>query len=103
MAAEARRVGKYHFIQTPNYYFPIEPHFLFPGFQFLPIKLRVFLINKFNLGHIKRKEKIEEARIMIEEIKMLTINEMKDLFPGSRIWKENWNGLTKSIVAHNIN
>ncbi len=35
MAQEVQRVGKYHFIQTPNKYFLIEPHFLLPLFQFL--------------------------------------------------------------------
>jgi 2-polyprenyl-3-methyl-5-hydroxy-6-metoxy-1,4-benzoquinol methylase len=29
MAREIHRVGKWYFIQTPNLYFPIEPHFLY--------------------------------------------------------------------------
>ena len=36
MLSEAKRVGKRYFVQTPNFFFPIEPHFHVPGFQFLP-------------------------------------------------------------------
>lgn len=42
MAKEMMRVGKHCYLQTPNRYFPLEPHFLFPCFQFLPIRLRAF-------------------------------------------------------------
>lgn len=103
MAAEAMRVGKFHFIQTPNYYFPLEPHFLFPGFQFLPKSLRTFLLNKFNLGHMPRKRDIREARLKVEEIRLLSSTEMQELFPGSVVWKEKFGGLVKSVVAHNFN
>ena len=34
MADEMKRVGKKMFLQTPNRYFLLEPHFLFPFFQF---------------------------------------------------------------------
>ncbi|MBP6933242.1 MAG: class I SAM-dependent methyltransferase, partial [Candidatus Methanofastidiosum sp.] len=36
MAKEIQRVGKAYYVQTPNYYFPIEPHYRAIGFQFLP-------------------------------------------------------------------
>jgi len=102
MAREVVRVGKYHFIQTPNYFFPIEPHFLFPGFQFLSKSIRYLLINKFNLGHIPRKRNIKDARFIVDEIRLLTIGEMQELFPKSFIWKEKFGGVVKSIVAHNL-
>jgi hypothetical protein len=103
MADEVMRVGKCHFIQTPNYYFPLEPHFLFPCFQFLSKPIRTSLIHRFHLGHIPRKRSKNDARLIVDEIRLLTINEMKELFPQSFIWKEKFGGLVKSIVAHNFN
>ena len=35
-AKEVIRVGKSYWIQTPYKHFPIEPHFLFPLFQYSP-------------------------------------------------------------------
>jgi ubiquinone/menaquinone biosynthesis C-methylase UbiE len=102
MANEVTRVGKFYYIQTPNFFFPIEPHFLFPGFQFLPFSLRVFMINKFSLGHIPRKKLKNDAITQINEIKLLATTDMKELFPDATIWKEKLFGMTKSIVAHNF-
>ncbi|HEX3910455.1 MAG TPA: class I SAM-dependent methyltransferase [Solirubrobacteraceae bacterium] len=39
-ASELRRVGRGWFVQTPAYSFPIEPHSLLPGAQWLPPALR---------------------------------------------------------------
>ena len=50
MAREIQRVGRRYFVQTPNHRFPIEPHFLFPGFQFLPLRVRVELLRHVPLG-----------------------------------------------------
>jgi SAM-dependent methyltransferase len=39
-ASELRRVGRGWFVQTPAFSFPIEPHSLLPGAQWLPASLR---------------------------------------------------------------
>lgn len=102
MATEIMRIGKAYYVQTPNYFFPIEPHWLFPFFQFLPFKIRVFLTKYFNLGHYKRSL-IEEAAIKrVSEVKLLTEKQMKELFPGGKVYRETFLGLVKSITMYHF-
>jgi hypothetical protein len=100
MAQEVRRVGQRYFVQTPNYYFPLEPHFLFPGFQWLPVGVRVFLISHFNLGWVKRIPDPDKARETVESIRLLRKHELLTLFPDARLYEEKLFGLTKSFVAY---
>lgn len=100
MANEVRRVGKRYFVQTPNLYFPVEPHFLFPFFQFLPLELRIWLIRNFNLGWRKKKTNIDEAISTIQEIRLLTRKELIELFPDGEIYEEKLLGMTKSFVVY---
>lgn len=102
MAEEIRRVGKNYFIQTPNYYFPIEPHWVFPFFQFLPFDMRMWMTRKFDLGHIGKIVDAKAARMQVEEIQLLTRREMMLLFPGADIYAEKMLGLTKSLVAYHF-
>jgi ubiquinone/menaquinone biosynthesis C-methylase UbiE len=48
MAEEIKRLSNNYFIQTPSYYFPLEPHFLFPFFHWLPTRIRIFLLTHFH-------------------------------------------------------
>lgn len=100
MAKEIQRLGKHYFVQTPNYGFPVEPHFVFPFFHYLPIPLRVWITKNYDLGHYPRAKNKERAIDRVNEIQLLTVKEMKKLFPEADIYKEKLLGLTKSIIAY---
>ncbi len=102
MANEIRRVGKCFYVQTPNYYFPIEPHWLFPFFQFLPYHAKVFLSKNFNLGNYKKSKTREAAIRRVNEVQLLTEKEMKTLFPEGMVYREKFLGLTKSVTMYNF-
>jgi len=102
MANEAMRVGKFYFVQTPNYFFPIEPHWLFPFFQFFPSKTRVFLTKNFDLGHYKKSVNKEDAIKRVNEVKLLTEKQMKKLFPRGKVYRETFLSLVKSITMYNF-
>jgi predicted SAM-dependent methyltransferase len=100
MAKEVSRVGKFYFIQTPYYYFPIEPHWVCPFFQFLPVRSRIWLTQHYNLGHIGRIQDITAAEKQVREIQLLTRHEIQSLFPDAGIFNERILLFTKSIVAY---
>jgi len=100
MAKEVRRVGKRYFVQTPNKYFPIEPHFVFPFFQFLPFEIRVWLLRNFKLGWFPKTPNETSARRIVQEIRLLDRREFRQLFPDAIIYKEKVFGLTKSFIAY---
>jgi len=100
MAEEVRRVGKRYFLQTPNYFFPIEPHFLFPFFQFFPMRLKVFYVHYLNIGWHGRIPDKERAMQVVNQIRLLTQAELKEIFSGATIYKEKFFCLTKSFIIY---
>mgnify|MGYP000359708552 CR=1 FL=1 len=76
MADEVRRVGKRYFIQTPNRWFPIEPHFLFPFFQFLPVVVRAWLLRRRKLGWMEKVADPVLARQTVESVRLLGPRQM---------------------------
>lgn len=107
VGGHARRLGfaetvhaaaDHHWVQTPYRYFPIEPHWLFPGFQFLPVRARVELSQRWPLGHIRSADR-PAALTDVAWVELLGRTEMRAYFPTSEIWSERFAGLTKSLVA----
>lgn len=101
MADEIKRVGKKYFVQTPNFYFPFEPHFLFPCFQFMPKSVKMFFLLNFDMGWFKKCRNSAEAQRLLEENSLLKLKELKNYFYGCRIIKEKYFFLTKSYIAVN--
>jgi 2-polyprenyl-3-methyl-5-hydroxy-6-metoxy-1,4-benzoquinol methylase len=90
-AKEIRRVAGRYFVQTPNRYFLIEPHYQLPLFQFLPKRARKALNKRFTLGWQPKGE--------WEEINLLSARDMRRLFPDAEVHRERVLGLTKSLIA----
>ena len=98
MADEVQRVGKRYFVQTPSKWFPLEPHFLFPGFQFLPFSWRVWIASHYTVGWYCHPGDRKAARQEVESIRLLTKRECAWLFPGATVLVERVCGLPKSYL-----
>jgi len=89
---ELRRVGRRYFLQTPNRWFPIEPHYLMPFFQFLPVGVQRRLHTRFDIGTFKRTDPFGTIRLM-------TRRELQRLFPEASLVPERWGPFVKSWYA----
>ena len=100
MANEVVRVGRDYWLQTPNRWFPMEPHFQVPLWQFLPRSLRVRILMKRQCGRRGPCGTREEAERLIDEVSLLTRGELVAFFPDAQIVPERLGGLVKSWIVH---
>lgn len=97
-AREARRVARRLWIQTPARSFPIEAHLLAPYIQYLPKSVQHRIVRWTPRGLLTPNVVHE----LVDEVRLLTYQEVKRLFPDCRIVKERVFGLTKSYIAVRI-
>jgi Methyltransferase domain len=101
MAHEVQRVGKAYWVQTPNFWFPIEPHFHVLGWQWMPLEMRVALIRRWKCGWRGPYADPEQARQMVREVRLMTKAELCEAFPDAEVLPERFAGLIKSwVVIH---
>lgn len=86
-ADELRRVGRSYFVQTPNRWFPVEPHALLPLVHWLP------------RGLGRRLWPLGVSDDPFEQTRLLGAGELRRLFPDGLIVRERVGPLTKSLVV----
>jgi hypothetical protein len=99
MANEIRRLAPAYFVQTPYFWFPVEPHFRSVGFHWLPEAIRVRKLMSHKHGFVKKAENIDEAIRAVQSSCLLDRKMMASLFPDAQIIFEKFLGLPKSIMA----
>lgn len=99
MAQQIQRVAPSYWVQTPNYWFPVEPHFHFVGWQWLPVAARVAILRRKRCGWRGRTPDPVRARELVTEVRLMTRSELARAFPGARLEAERFAGLVKSWIA----
>ena len=98
-ADETRRVARAYYHQTPNLFFPIEPHYGVPFLHWLPGPLRASLTTRYKLGYGIQSETFREALSVIDHIEIVTPGLMRRLFPGAQMRHERFMFLSKSVIV----
>jgi hypothetical protein len=100
-AGECRRVASGLFVQTPYFWFPVEPHYIFPLFNWFPRPMQERMVQHFALGYGGRKAPdLDTAIDWIDAApRLLDLRAYELLFPDCRIVKERFFLLTKSLIA----
>lgn len=98
-AAEIRRVARSLWVQTPARWFWVEPHLMTPFIHFLPKAMQRRMLRHFSVWGLVRKPTPKEVDAFLNEVRLLTFDDMKVLFPDCEILKERVLGFTKSFIA----
>jgi hypothetical protein len=97
-AEAVHTVAPRHWVQTPYRYFPVEPHWIAPGMQFLPIRARAALARRWPLAHV-RSASLRDALDGVLWTELIDRTQMRYYFPDSVIRSERLLGLAKSLIA----
>lgn len=101
MAEEMKRVAPKVFLQTPSKWFPLEPHTLFPFFQFLPMRIKIWLMMHFSLGWFRKINNRKLAEQECRAIRLMSKSDLRILFPDAQIREERIIGIVKSFIVLN--
>ena len=101
-ASEIARVGLRYYVQTPNKWFPVEPHLITPFIHYLPKSVQKQLLRNFTMWGLVTRPTNQQCENFLQEVRLLDERELRQLFPEAEIWHERVLGLTKSLIAVKI-
>lgn len=97
-AETVRSLSERYWVQTPYRYFPVEPHWLFPGLQFLPVALRARIAHRWPLAYTPGRPKAAVLRTVLWT-ELIDRTQLRHYFPDAQVRSERVAGLTKSLIA----
>jgi hypothetical protein len=98
-AAETRRVGRAYYVQTPNFWFPLEPHYGLPFFHWLPEPARLFFHTHTGAGFAHRTD-LDDALSRVDHTRIVPRRLMRHFFPDAIQESERLALMTKSMIAY---
>ena len=99
-ANEIRRIAPVYYVQTPNFWFPVDPHFWrWPTIHWLPRPARIRLIQMLPLAFSGRAPDYRTACEFADDARLLNRAQMRCLFPEAELHTERFLLLAKSFIA----
>jgi hypothetical protein len=98
-ARECRRLAPRYYVQTPYFWFPIEPHFSAPFFHWRSEQARARMLLKRGYGWWPKAADMGEAMRAVQHARLLDKAQFKFLFPDARRVDEKILVVTKSLIA----
>jgi hypothetical protein len=103
-AREVARVGRAYWVQTPSRWFPVEQHLLTPIVHWLPKRWQRAIVRRGTVWGALTRPTPDRRDFYIEhflrDIRLLSFGEVQALFPGARVIRERFLGVTKSLIAY---
>lgn len=98
-AKEMLRVGKKVYFQTPNKWFPVEPHLIAICIHWLPFSVARKFVRYFTVWGWITKPDQKTIDSFLTSTRLLTQSEVVSFFPNCEIHYEKVLGLTKSFIV----
>jgi hypothetical protein len=99
-ANEVRRIAPAYYVQTPYFWFPIDPHrWKAPMIHWMPKSLQAKIMTALPVCYSGRMKSLDAAHNNLEHLVMIDRGQFKALFPDAAQHPEKLMGLTKSMVA----
>lgn len=98
-ARECRRLAPAYYVQTPYFWFPIEPHFSAPFFHWRSEQSRARALMRRRHGFSEKAPDIGAAMRDVQHARLLDKTQFRFLYPDAAHHDEVVLGLTKSVIA----